>query len=70
MSQTKKWLEEFQEKVANCWEWHSPALQIGFSYVKPYQGDDFGRFGPILLFKKSLAAKKTAKRSGLVRLQL
>ena len=41
MSQTKKWLEEFQEKVANCWEWHSPALQIGFSYVKPYQGDDF-----------------------------
>ena len=36
-----KWLEELQEKVANCWEWHSPALQIGFRYAKPDQDDDF-----------------------------
>lgn len=36
-----KWLEELQEKVANCWEWHSPALQIGFHYAKPDQDDDF-----------------------------
>jgi hypothetical protein len=38
---SKKWLDELQEKVANCWEWHSPALQIGFRYIKPDQGDDF-----------------------------
>src|SRR5436190_22990704 len=36
-----KWLKELQEKVANCWEWHSPALQITFRYAKPDQGDDF-----------------------------
>src|ERR1041384_1931892 len=38
---SKKWLNELQEKVANCWEWHSPALQIGFRYAKPDQGEDF-----------------------------
>jgi len=38
---SKKWLKELQEKVANCWEWHSPALNIGFRYAKPDQGDDF-----------------------------
>jgi hypothetical protein len=38
---SKRWLDEFQEKVANCWEWHSPALQIGFRYAKPDQADDF-----------------------------
>ncbi len=37
----KKWLEELQEKVAHCWEWHSPALQVGFRYAKPDKGDDF-----------------------------
>jgi hypothetical protein len=37
----EKWLEELQEKVADCWEWHSPALQISFSYTKPDQDDDF-----------------------------
>jgi hypothetical protein len=36
-----KWLDELQEKVANCWEWHSPALQIAFRYAKPDQDDDF-----------------------------
>jgi hypothetical protein len=36
-----KWLDELQEKVAACWEWHSPALQIGFRYARPHQGDDF-----------------------------
>src|SRR5262245_947696 len=36
-----KWLDELQEKVANCWEWHSPALQIAFRYAKPDQGDDY-----------------------------
>ncbi len=36
-----KWLEELQRKVADCWEWHSPALQIGFRYIKPDQADDF-----------------------------
>ncbi len=25
---SKKWLNDLQEKVANCWQWHSPALQI------------------------------------------
>jgi hypothetical protein len=39
MSET--WLEELQEKVASCWEWHSPALQISFRYTKPDQDDDF-----------------------------
>ena len=37
---SKKWLNELQEKVANCWTWHSPVLQIGFRYVKPEKGDD------------------------------
>jgi len=38
---SKKWLKEIQEKVANCWEWHSPALQIGFRYANPDQSDGF-----------------------------
>jgi hypothetical protein len=38
---SKKWLAKLQEKVANCWEWHSPALQIGLRYAKPDQEDDF-----------------------------
>lgn len=37
---SKKWLEKLQAKVADCWEWHSPAVQIGFRYIKPDQGDD------------------------------
>jgi hypothetical protein len=36
-----EWLDGLQEKVAACWEWHSPALQIGFRYAEPGQGDDF-----------------------------
>jgi hypothetical protein len=36
-----KWLDELQEKVANCWQWHSPALQVIFRYAKPDQDDDF-----------------------------
>ena len=38
---SSSWIKEVQEKVANCWEWHSPALQIGFRYAKPEQGDEF-----------------------------
>jgi hypothetical protein len=38
---SEKWLEELQEQVANCWEWHAPALQIGFRYIQPGQADDF-----------------------------
>jgi hypothetical protein len=38
---SEKWLEELQEKVANCWEWRSPALQISFRYAKPDQDGDF-----------------------------
>ena len=38
---SKKWLDELQEKVAACWEWHSPALQITFRYTQPDQDDDF-----------------------------
>jgi hypothetical protein len=37
---SKKWLEEFQEKIANCWQWHSPALKINFDYIQPEQEDD------------------------------
>lgn len=37
---SKKWLEELQEKIANCWQWHSPALKINFDYIKPEQEDD------------------------------
>lgn len=36
-----KWLSDLQEKIADCWEWHSLAMQIGFRYVRPNQGDDF-----------------------------
>jgi hypothetical protein len=38
---SEKWLDELQEKVAACWEWHSPALQIAFRFAKPDQDDDF-----------------------------
>jgi hypothetical protein len=34
-----RWLAEFQEKVGACWEWHSPAVQIGFRYAEPGRGD-------------------------------
>jgi hypothetical protein len=37
---SEKWLEELHEKVATCWECHSPALQIGFRYIQPDQADD------------------------------
>ena len=36
---SESWIEDLQQKVVNCWEWHSPALQIGFRYTKP-DGDD------------------------------
>jgi hypothetical protein len=39
-SMSSRWIEQLQEKIANCWEWHSPALQIGFQYATPVQGDD------------------------------
>ena len=38
---SNKWLEQFQEKIAACWQWHSPAVEIGVRYVKPDQEDDF-----------------------------
>jgi hypothetical protein len=38
---SRKWLNELQQKVADCWELHSPALQIGFRYARPEQADDF-----------------------------
>jgi hypothetical protein len=34
------WLEALQEKVANCWQWHSLALQIRFRHTEPDQDDD------------------------------
>ena len=37
---SKKWLEKLQAKVVACWEWHSPAVQISFRYIKPDQSDD------------------------------
>jgi len=36
-----QWLEQLQEAITNCWEWHSPALQIGFRFSEPDEGDDF-----------------------------
>jgi hypothetical protein len=36
-----QWLDSLQEKIAACWEWHSPAVQIGFRYIKPEEIDDF-----------------------------
>ena len=38
---SKNWMEEVQEKVADCWEWHSPAMQVGFRFAKPEKDDDF-----------------------------
>jgi hypothetical protein len=38
---SKKWLEALQDKIGTCWEWHSPAVQIGLRYARPGQGDDF-----------------------------
>jgi hypothetical protein len=38
---SEKWIEALQQNIAECWEWHSPALQITFRYVKPDQDDDF-----------------------------
>ena len=37
----KKWLEELEEKVANCWQWHLPALRIGLRYAEPDEDDDY-----------------------------
>jgi hypothetical protein len=37
----KEWLEELQEKIGDCWEWHSPAVQTGFRYTEPDETDDF-----------------------------
>jgi hypothetical protein len=39
-----KWLDDLQDKIANCWEWHSPALQIGLRIAEPDQ-DDSNRRG-------------------------
>jgi hypothetical protein len=38
---SEKWLKELQEKIAESWEWHSPAVQIGFRYAEPDQDDEF-----------------------------
>ena len=38
---SKKWMDELQELVATCWEWHSAALQVTFRFAKPDQDDDF-----------------------------
>ena len=38
---SEKWLEELQQKVADCWEWQSLALQISFRYTKPDEDEDF-----------------------------
>ena len=38
---SRKWLDELQETVANCWQWHSPALQVTFRYTKPDEDDAF-----------------------------
>jgi len=38
---SEKWIEELLETIANCWEWHSPALQIGFRYAQPDQDDNY-----------------------------
>ena len=35
------WFEALQEKIGNCWEWHSPALPIRFRSAKPKKGDDY-----------------------------
>lgn len=35
-----KWLDEFLETISGCWEWHSPAMQVGFRYIEPEPGDD------------------------------
>jgi hypothetical protein len=60
---SKKWLAKLQEKVANCWEWHSPALNIGFRY-KPDQGDDFWEIWAYPVFKEWSAAKRMTKWCG------
>ncbi len=38
---SEKWLNELQEKIADCWEWQSPALQIRFQYAPPDEEDNF-----------------------------
>lgn len=34
-------MEEVQEKVADCWEWHSPAMQVGFRFTKAEKSEEF-----------------------------
>jgi hypothetical protein len=53
-----KWLEEFQAKVAECWEWHSPALKIGFRYTTPDQGEDFGEIWAYPAVQEILGGKE------------
>ena len=38
---SNKWLDELQEMIVGCWEWHSPASQIEFRYVQSDPEDDF-----------------------------
>jgi len=37
---SSKWLDDLLEKISGCWQWHSPALQVGFRYVTPEQSGD------------------------------
>ena len=37
---SENWIEELQQAVADCWEWHSPALKISFQYTRPDQDED------------------------------
>ena len=38
---SEKWMDELQELVATCWEWHSAALQVSCRFAKPDEDDEF-----------------------------
>lgn len=59
---SRKWLNEVQEKVAGCWEWHSPALQIGFRYAKPDKNDSFWEIWAYPAVQEIVGGKEDGER--------
>ncbi len=35
-----RWVDRLLEAVSGCWEWHAPALHLGFRCRKPQDKDD------------------------------
>ncbi len=59
---SEKWLDELQEKIASCWEWHSLELQFIFRYAKPDQDDDFWEIWAYPAVQEIVGGKEDGER--------